>query len=155
RLQLSIKADLENITSLVPVDDFEYFFQVKCNSCNEIHPKLVSLNRQEERKLSGSKGSSANFVWRCSMCKRESSAKFETIITPYIAENEQYGPLLVLECRGLEFIGFNPKGVWKCIGTTGRVFPEVDLMGGEWNDYDESAALPVGISEFGSRWSRV
>lgn len=42
--------------------------------------------------------------------KRESSAKFETsAITPYIAENGQYGPLLVLECRGLEFTGFDPK----------------------------------------------
>lgn len=28
RLQLSIKAELENVTSLVPAEDFEYFFQV-------------------------------------------------------------------------------------------------------------------------------
>lgn len=43
--------------------------------------------------------------------KRESSAKFETAVPmkPYIAENGQYGPLLTVECRGLEFTGFDPR----------------------------------------------
>jgi hypothetical protein len=64
RLLLSIKAELENVTGLVPAsDDFEYFFQVsqtlnvpkmtkmiclykvKCTSCHETHPNLVALNR--------------------------------------------------------------------------------------------------------------
>jgi hypothetical protein len=44
-LLLSIKAELENVTDLVPAsDDFEYFFQVKCTSCNETHPKEVAVN---------------------------------------------------------------------------------------------------------------
>ena len=42
--------------------------------------------------------------------KRESSAKFEsTAITPYTSQNAQFEPLLVIECRGLEFIGFDPR----------------------------------------------
>ena len=42
--------------------------------------------------------------------KRESSAKFEsTAITPYASENAQFEPLLVIECRGLEFIDFDPR----------------------------------------------
>lgn len=70
KLKLSVRADLENVTNLVPAsDEFEYFFKVfhpmnicgppgslevisiydiwkvKCNSCHEDHPKLVSLNR--------------------------------------------------------------------------------------------------------------
>ncbi|CAA7258647.1 unnamed protein product [Cyclocybe aegerita] len=157
RLQLSIKAELENVTDLEPATkDFEFFFQVKCNSCHEVHRKFVSMNRIQEREVTGGKGSTAHFVWKCSLCKRESSAKFEsTPITPYKAENGQFGPLLVIECRGLEFIGFDPRGTWKCVGTTGTVFPEADLVDGEWNDYDEKAGLPVGISEFGSRWDRA
>ncbi|RDB28559.1 hypothetical protein Hypma_015615 [Hypsizygus marmoreus] len=157
RLQLSIKAELENVTSLVPAsEDFEYFFQVKCNSCHETHPKYVSLNRKEEREVAGGKGSTANFVWRCGMCRRESSAKFEpTSPQPYTSENGQFAPLLVIECRGLEFVGFDPRGVWKCVGSNGAIFPEVDLADGEWNDYDEKAALPVGISEFESQWTRA
>ncbi|KAJ7293491.1 hypothetical protein C8J57DRAFT_1269168 [Mycena rebaudengoi] len=157
RLLLSIKAELENVTSLEPQEDFDFFFKVKCNSCHETHPKDVSLNRKEERELSGSKGNTANFVWRCGSCKRESSAKFDAsyALQAYKAENAQFAPLLQIECRGLEFVGFDPRGIWKCIGTKGTVFPDVDLEEGEWNDYDEKAALPVGVSDFESRWTKA
>ncbi|KAK7064301.1 hypothetical protein R3P38DRAFT_2823626 [Favolaschia claudopus] len=159
RLLLSIKAELENVTDLQPLDDFEYFFKVKCNSCHETHPKSVSLNRHvlSSYELSGSRGNTANFVWRCGECKRESSAKFEDAygVKPYVAENGQFGPLLVVECRGLEFVDFEPRGMWKCKGMKGSIFSDVDLESGEWNDYDEKAALPVGVSEFGNQWTRA
>ncbi|PPQ62744.1 hypothetical protein CVT24_000438 [Panaeolus cyanescens] len=156
-LKLSIKAELENVTKLQPAsNDFEFFFQVKCTSCNETHPKFVSLNRIEEREVTGGKGSTAHFVWRCGLCKRESSAKFDSSpIRPYEEENDQFGPLLTIECRGLEFIGFDPRGIWKCEGTTGAIFNEVDLTEGEWNDYDEKAKVPVGIANIESRWDRA
>lgn len=61
---------------------------------------------------------------------------------------------MVIECRGLEFTGFDPRvscssipslgmsahpfqGIWKCVGTKGTVFSEAELVEGEWNDYDE------------------
>ncbi|EAU93199.2 hypothetical protein CC1G_10267 [Coprinopsis cinerea okayama7 len=159
RLKLSIKAELENVTNLIPAsDDFEYFFQVKCTSCNEVHPKLVSLNRKDEYEVSGGKNAKANFVWRCGLCKRESSAKFDTSVPvkAYTSANEQLQPLLVVECRGLEFTGFDPKGIWKCEGAeSGTVFDEVDLSEGEWNDYDDKSALPVGVSKIECEWSRA
>jgi len=160
RLQLSIKAELENVTDLIPAsDDFEWFFKVKCTNCHEEHPKIVSLNRVEEREVSAGKGSSAHFVWRCSQCKRESSAKFEASNPPkpYSADsNGQFSPIVALDCRGLEFIDFDPRGIWKCVGTeSGMVFSEVDLEEGEWVDYDEKAALPVGVSAIESEWSRA
>ncbi|KAK7694942.1 hypothetical protein QCA50_002130 [Cerrena zonata] len=160
RLLLSIKAELENVTDLVPESDsFEFFFQVKCNSCHEVHPKFVGINRLEERDVSGGKGNTANFVWKCSSCKRESSAKFEanSPVKPYSHEaNGQFAPLVTLDCRGLEFVGFDPRGTWKCVGVeSGTVFSEVDLDEGEWVDYDEKAAQPVGVSEIESQWTRA
>ena len=43
--------------------------------------------------------------------KRESSAKFDLSVPlkPYVSENAEYEQLLVIECRGLEFIDFDPK----------------------------------------------
>ncbi|OSX67343.1 hypothetical protein POSPLADRAFT_1129178, partial [Postia placenta MAD-698-R-SB12] len=160
RLLLSIKADLENVSDLVPASEsFEYFFQVKCTSCNEVHPKLVAVNRLEERETSSGKGSTAHFVWRCGLCKRESSAKFEPGSTTqsYSADaNGQFAPFLTIDCRGLEFVGFDPRGVWKCIGVeSGSKFDDVDLEEGEWVDYDEKATLPVGISNIEAQWSRA
>ncbi|EIM92592.1 DUF866-domain-containing protein [Stereum hirsutum FP-91666 SS1] len=160
RLLLSIKAELENVTDLIPSsDNFEYFFEVKCTSCNETHPKFVALNRVEEYEVNSGKGSTAHFVWRCGLCKREHFAKFEAASPPqaYKADaNGQFAPLITVDCRGLEFTGFDPRGTWKCIGAESRtVFNEVDLEEGEWFDYDEKAALPVGVSKIESKWTRA
>ncbi|XP_006454690.1 hypothetical protein AGABI2DRAFT_198135 [Agaricus bisporus var. bisporus H97] len=157
-LKLSIKAELENVTDLQPAsNDFEYLFNVKCTSCNETHPNIISMNRIKEYEVPGGKHGKANFVWKCGFCKRSSSAKFDTTqkVKPYTSENAQFQPLLIVECRGLEFTGFHPEGIWKCVGSNGTVFDSVDLTEGEWDDYDEKAALPVRISEIESEWSRA
>ncbi|KAJ8584697.1 DUF866-domain-containing protein [Rhizopogon salebrosus TDB-379] len=156
-LKLEIKAELENVTDFAPSsDDFEFFFKVICNSCHEEHPKYVSVNRLETRDLSGSRGS-ANLVWRCGHCKRESSASFSAEPPkPYSAElNGQFAALLTMECRGLEFADFDPRGQWACKGETGTVFPDVVLEDNEWIDYDEKAKTDVRISNIESRWRRA
>lgn len=74
-------------------------------------------NKQDDRELSTGHDT-ANFVWRCSSCKRESSAKFDkfndskTQIKPYqIAtdKGQEFKPIAVLDCRGLEFVDFDPR----------------------------------------------
>ncbi|KAI0033409.1 DUF866-domain-containing protein [Vararia minispora EC-137] len=160
RLLLSIKAELENVTDLLPAsEDYEYFFKVKCTSCNEVHPKIVSMNRVEEHEVNAGKGSTAHFVWRCGLCKRESTAKFEPKNPPQaytVDANGQYAPFITVDCRGLEFIGFEPRGTWKAAGVeSGTRFDDITLEEGEWVDYDEKAAQPVGISAIESQWSRA
>ena len=78
-------------------------------SPSDVH---LSAYVQEEREVSGGKGNTADFVWKCSSCKRESSAKFEEKfpVKAYSHEaNGQFAPLVTLDCRGLEFIGFDPR----------------------------------------------
>ncbi|KAH9047618.1 hypothetical protein EDB84DRAFT_1586496 [Lactarius hengduanensis] len=160
RLLLSIKADLENVTNLVPAsDDYEYFFGVKCTSCHETHPKIVSLNRREEHPVTTGKDNTAHFVWRCGFCRRESFAKFEQSSPPqpYSADSSgQFSPFVTIDCRGLEFISFDPNldGIWKCVGVDKETpFTEVTFEDGEWVDYDERAKVSVGILNFESEWS--
>ncbi|KAG1784047.1 DUF866-domain-containing protein [Suillus placidus] len=157
-LKLEIKAELENVTDLAPTsgDDFQYFFKVVCNSCHEEHPKYVTLKRSETRNISNSRGS-AHLVWRCGNCKKESSASFVAEpAKPYSAEsNGQFSTLLKMECRGLEFTGFAPKGQWTCKGETGTKFSDVDLEDDDWVDYDEKAKVDVRISNIESQWTRA
>lgn len=151
---------MENVTDLQPLDNsFDYFFQVQCNSCHEKHDKFVTLNKQEEYEASRG-GDKVHFSWRCNFCKRESSAKFDPkfVVTPYsIEKNGQFQPLLEVECRGLEFVGFDPQGTWKCVGTGkgATVFSDVDLGEKEWVDYDEKASQEVQIMGFESKWERA
>ncbi|KIJ68543.1 hypothetical protein HYDPIDRAFT_82335, partial [Hydnomerulius pinastri MD-312] len=160
RLKLEIKAELVNVTDLRPAsENFDYFFKVSCTSCREVHPKLVSLNRIKEREVSGGKHGTAHLVWRCGNCKRENSAKFDTTLSvrPYTSDHsENFSEILVVDCRGLEFIDFDPARMWQCKGAdTNTVFSEVEFIDGEWVDYDEKAALPVQISFMESKWSRA
>jgi len=159
KLLLSIKAELENVTDLVPATEgFEWFFEVQCSNCQETHPNLVSVNRADKRPLMSGKNATANFVWKCSNCKREHSATFDKADpTPYSADNNgQFAPLVMIECRGLEFTDFDPQGTWKCVGAdSGVPFTDVSLDEGEWVDYDEKARLPVGVSQVKSKWSRA
>ncbi|KAG2369412.1 hypothetical protein BDR07DRAFT_656044 [Suillus spraguei] len=154
-LKLEIKAELENVTDLAPSGDhdFEYFFKVICNSCHEEHPKYITLKRSETRNISNSRGS-AHLVWRCGNCKKESSASFVDESKPYSADG-QFATLLKMECRGLEFKDFAPKGRWTCKGETGTNFSDVDLEEDDWVDYDEKAKVDVRISNIESRWTRA
>ncbi|KAI9512821.1 DUF866-domain-containing protein [Russula earlei] len=160
RLLLSIKADLENVTDFVPAaHDFEFFFGVKCTSCHEHHPRIVSLNRIEEHPVSTGKDNTAHFVWRCGHCKRESYAKFDASSPPRpysVDANGNFAPFITVDCRGLEFTSLDPRGTWRCTGVdSGTPFTEVVLEGGEWVDYDEKAKKPVGISGIEGKWSRA
>ncbi|KAF1982907.1 DUF866-domain-containing protein [Aulographum hederae CBS 113979] len=154
-LALALTAELNGVTDLRPTDDestpFHYTFRVQCTSCREVHPNWVSVSRHEMNELSGSRGE-ANFVWKCKMCKREHSATIKDPPKPY----EQTSPpktvdLLVLDCRGLEFIEFKPDGDWQASGLDSSTkFTEIDLSEGDWFDYDEKAGDEVSIKD--AKW---
>ncbi|KAI9310800.1 hypothetical protein BX666DRAFT_1868942, partial [Dichotomocladium elegans] len=131
KLGLYLKADLEAVTNVKPMDGFEWYFKDSVD-------------------MSGSRGT-ANLVMRCKFCKRESSAQFDpaTPIAAYSAEKGgEFQKIAAFDCRGLELVDFAPREPWSAEGTeTGTKFEDIDLTEGEWADYDEKAGEPVGINE--------
>merc|ERR1712130_950991 len=124
KLKYEIKADLENVTDLEPVDGIETFapvFKVLCTSCRQVHPNWVTVDPTEDRPMQGSRGT-AHFVWKCAQCKRAASASIETTykrspLTADQSDSHQWATLGVVECRGCEFVEFDAKQVtWKCQG---------------------------------------
>ncbi|KAG0164683.1 hypothetical protein DFQ28_009971 [Apophysomyces sp. BC1034] len=147
KLGLYFKADLENVTELLPATDYEWHFKIQCASCREIDQSWISFNRQDEYDMTHSKGT-ANLVMKCKFCNRESSALFETKapIRAY-SDNGKFQKIASFDCRGLELVDFSPRDPWSAKGTeTGTPFEDIDLLELEWADYDEKAGEPVGIS---------
>ncbi|KAI5458043.1 hypothetical protein BGZ63DRAFT_363547 [Mariannaea sp. PMI_226] len=149
---LVLTAELTGVTNLRPNDTeenpFWYTFKVQCTSCRETHGNYVGVSRFETNEMSGSRGE-ANFVWKCKNCKRESSANFKSSPTAY-EQTEPAKPHKVIEfdCRGLEFIEFKPEGEWLADGLdSGTKFTGIELLEGEWFDYDEKASEEVSINE--------
>jgi len=134
--------------------------QVMCTNCQTTHEKFVTMSQPDGSKTKSSKEKEPDFVWRCGVpgCKRQNSASFKTSALPYKAEaNGDFSQLIVLDCRGLEFVGFgHTECAWKCIGVeSGTVFSEVDLSDDYWSDYDEKAKEEVSVRAFESKWSRA
>ncbi|KAI8093801.1 uncharacterized protein BX664DRAFT_295708 [Halteromyces radiatus] len=147
KLALYFKADLENVTDLVPAEDYEWHFKIECGSCHEVDENWISFNRQDEYDMSNSRGQ-ANLVMRCKFCKRESTAQFDpsSKVTSY-TDSGKFQKLAVFDVRGLELVDFAPRDTWLAKGTeTDTRFDDIDLLEGEWADYDETAGEPVGIT---------
>ncbi|EOD46069.1 putative duf866 domain-containing protein [Neofusicoccum parvum UCRNP2] len=157
-LALTLTAELEGVTGLLPTDTaekpFYYTFKVQCTSCRETHPNWVSVSRHEQNEVSGSRGE-ANFVWRCKNCKREHSANITAAPNAY---SQQLPPkrqnIITFDCRGLEFVEFKPDGEWQATGVeSGTKFEAIDLTEGDWFDYDEKAGEEVSVKDM--KWEIV
>lgn len=149
---LTLQAELDGVTDLKfndsPQDPYILTFKVQCTSCREVHPNWVTFNQYETHDISGSRGD-ANFVFRCKLCGRESSATARFLNKLYTVEDSgKPVKLLELDTRGLEFVEFKPDGAFSCKGTdSGYPFAEFDLQDGEWFDYDEKASQEVSITD--------
>ncbi|CEL04592.1 hypothetical protein BJX68DRAFT_230697 [Aspergillus pseudodeflectus] len=153
-LSLILTAELSGVTDLRPQDTEEspyyYTFKVQCTSCREVHPNWVSFNRFEQHEIPGSRGE-ANFVWKCKLCQRTHSASILAAPKAYEAEAEgkKKGQKIIdIECRGLEFTEFKADGEWEAKGIESSTpFTGIELLEGEWYDYDEKAGDEVAIKE--------
>lgn len=98
--------------------------------------------------------------------QKEHSASFipcppakTTSALPYSATNGQYAPLVALDCRGLEFVSFHFRGKWLAEGEESGTRFEIDFEDGfeegRWDDYDEKAGCPVGVSECSAKIERM
>ncbi|GAB5587892.1 hypothetical protein Unana1_02792 [Umbelopsis nana] len=72
-----------------------------------------------------------------------------------IDQVNKFVKLAVLDCRGLEPVGFDPRAGWTAQGAeSGTKFEDIDLTEGDWADYDEKAGEPVGISNIESEFRK-
>ncbi|KAI8917596.1 hypothetical protein DFJ77DRAFT_509069 [Powellomyces hirtus] len=160
KFQISIRAELENVTAVQPedVDEYDWKLRFKCVNCQEEHNGWVVVNASEEVEQSNGRGV-ANLVMRCKGCKNEGTANIiaETLKAYGIENNGQYAPLVQLECRGLEPIAWGPADGWKAKGAESDTpFAEIPLgEGEEWAEYDEKASLPVGITDVEGKVDRA
>ncbi|KAJ5740253.1 hypothetical protein N7493_000125 [Penicillium malachiteum] len=151
-LSLVLQAELEGVTALRPTDTEEnpyfYTFKVQCSSCRETHPNWVSFNRFEQHEIPGSRGE-ANFVWKCRLCTKTHSASITVGPHTFEAEGKKGGQKIIeMDCRGLEFVDFKADGEWEAKGTESSTpFAGIDLMEGEWYDYDEKSSEEVSIKD--------
>ncbi|AOA61828.1 hypothetical protein PP7435_CHR1-1159 [Komagataella phaffii CBS 7435] len=148
-MKLQVQAELNGISEFFPLDTpespFEYVFKIQCTSCREIHEKEVSINTIEKHEISGSRGE-ASFVFKCKICKRESSTTIQRTKNNLTSEDEsKFVDILDIDSRGLQLVEFIPVGEFVGLGESGTKF-SVELEDGEWYDYDDNAGTEVSVT---------
>jgi len=113
---------------------------------------LNSMTRSQQFQLIPQKEHSASFI-------PPSTSSKSTSPLPYSAPNAQFAPFLALDCRGLEFTNFHFRGKWLATGEDSGTPFEIDfeegVEEGRWDDYDEKAEAPVGVSELKAKVERM
>ncbi|KAJ2353899.1 hypothetical protein IWW50_001259 [Coemansia erecta] len=155
---LQLKADLENVTNLLPKEDIEndqaynWFIKYECGSCHEATENLVTICRNEFSPISGSRGE-ANLVMSCKFCKREHSASISGPPQAYTKSGE-YATITQIECRGMDPVAFEPRGEWTASGSESDARFTFSLDENEWYDYDDDAGETVSVSNIEAQFVR-
>lgn len=69
KLDLQIKATLENLRAIKQSEDADWQFKVKCSNCQEVNENVIYFNLVEKAEIPGSRGS-ASYIAKCKNCER-------------------------------------------------------------------------------------
>lgn len=150
---LKIKANLENIATIRPVEGVCWRFDIENNGERK---EGITVSSTEIIELEGSKGE-ANFVMRWSKGAPPSYIKIvpvKKVTGTYTSSDAgKFVTVAGFECRGLTITRFIPGEDFTAESTGGTVFEGIDLTEGDWADYDDSNGndSPVSITDFESK----
>ncbi|KAI9203239.1 UPF0587 protein C1orf123 [Polychytrium aggregatum] len=156
KYNLQFKADVENLTDIKPAgDDYEWLLKIKCTSCSEVNPALVTVVESESHPIPNSRGE-ANLVMKCKFCKTDGSGSLVSkSIKPYNLEHSgNFSTVATFELRNLEVVGWKPSVGFRAIGAESEtVFEDIDLQD-DWTEYDEKAQESVSILNIETKASK-
>jgi len=156
KIGLQLKATLENVTNVCAEgEDFRWYLKLRCANCGDTPEHFQYACATDEAPLKGGRGH-ASLVVKCKLCSRENSLDLvEDSVAP-LTESEKFQTVLAMDCRGLEPVDFSPRIGWRCEGAeSGTPFADVDLSEKEWVEYDEKAALSVGIYDVQCQFVKI
>ncbi|XP_062509685.1 CXXC motif containing zinc binding protein-like [Corticium candelabrum] len=148
RIELQLKATLENLTNLHPFgDDFRWYLKIRCANCGEETKDFVYLCANETHQIKGSRGS-ANMVTKCKLCSRENSIGIvkDSIGIYMIEDSNIFKTIVSFECRGVELVDFSPRVGFSAEATGSHTkYEDINLGDRDWAEYDDDGDQSVGI----------
>lgn len=154
---LQIKAELEHVGRLDADPTNQWALLVQSPDASESCEAYVS--RDEVLDLAGSKGT-AHFIKKWAGSKQQAYLKIidvrpEVVKGAYeAADAQEWVGMVAFEARGLEPVGWMPRGDFVVQSEGGTVFePDaVEFDEGTWADYDAENDVPVSVTELQHRF---
>eukprot|EP00996_Jenningsia_fusiforme_P004246 NODE_5057_length_723_cov_58.513353_g4694_i0.p2 GENE.NODE_5057_length_723_cov_58.513353_g4694_i0~~NODE_5057_length_723_cov_58.513353_g4694_i0.p2 ORF type:complete len:152 (+),score=27.33 NODE_5057_length_723_cov_58.513353_g4694_i0:82-537(+) len=148
KLDVLLKADLENVTNLRLPEDENWYFVLEF----EGERKEVYLTPAERMQIPNSRGEA------CMVLGSKDSNKAASVTflkSQSYSKSGTFAPIATFECRGCELLEFQPHGGWQCESTVSdQTFEDIDLTEGDWAEYDERGNESVTVYSVQSRIAR-
>lgn len=148
---LEIKADLEGLAKLIPLENNLWQFDISSDSGGGEKKEGITVCAIDEIEIEGSRGL-ANYTMKWHGSRQHAYIKIiplEKHLSPGFYPAEKAGTYIkvaAFECRGLCLDKWIPGADFAAEGITGTVFAEVDLSDPDgWTDYDEGAEESVSV----------
>lgn len=156
RFVVNVSAELQNIESIKTPEDYPWYVSFVCGNCGERPPKPIVLRSSET--VEGIRGASVNLRMTCKFCDRANDVAILSEDMEYTSSNApEWGPLLKIECRGIEPIDVTLADdvPLEIIGTDGFVFEDAFIQDGEYFGWDEKNKVEASITEFRLKVDKV
>ena len=76
KLDLQIKAQLENLRAIKQSEDADWHFKVKCINCQEVNENVIYFNLVDKLEIPGSRGT-ATYIAKCKNCERMGNIEYK------------------------------------------------------------------------------
>lgn len=158
---LEIKADVEGVAKLIPLENNVWQFDVSSDSGGGELKTDITVSPLDEIEIEGSKGH-ANFVMKWHGSRQQAYIKILPLDKRmsagyYPAEKSgEFVKVAAFECRGLSIDRWKPGSDFSAEGSSGTVFAAVDLSDPDgWTDYDEDSGESVSVMNVEHRIVRI
>ncbi|KAJ8612690.1 hypothetical protein CTAYLR_002136 [Chrysophaeum taylorii] len=147
---LSIKVDLENVSSLAPKTQSVWVIDAKNGQSDETR-RGVTISAGDDFEIEGSRGT-ANLIIKFADAKEKSTCRILSSDDKKLKKlklravtDDNWTPFLAMEARGMDVLKVDLGDNFVAASTEGTIF-DVDLSDGDWADYDEPNDLPVSVT---------
>ena len=139
-----IRADLENITTLHIPQDHDWLLSFRDQNGDE--RRGVKVNATETQEIPSSRGS-ANLLLKFPSGNSPATISVTAVkgVDGKYTKSGEFQAVLAVESRGAEPFEWKPTGFYLAETEDGQKFDSVDLIDGDWCEFDEEAGVSVGV----------
>lgn len=154
KFRLLVSAQLTNVTSIKPPEEYPWHLVLQCTSCGEKTSKPVVVSTADE--VEGIRKGFVNLKLTCKLCGRVNDVKLlrQSAYTEEVSPD--WAEILSLECRGLqplEWIAADDVPM-EIMSPSGPLEDGI-IENGEFYGFDEKLGEEANVTEMNSRFEKV
>ncbi|PXF48377.1 hypothetical protein BWQ96_01837 [Gracilariopsis chorda] len=154
KFSLQVSAQLTNVTSIKPPDEYPWHLVLQCTSCGEKTSKPVVVSTSDE--VEGIRKGVVSLKLTCKLCGRVNDVKLLQQGAYTEEASPDWAEILSLECRGLQPLEWIvADDVPMEITSLNGPLEDGIIEDGEFYGFDEKLGEEANVTELTSKFEKV